>query len=94
MSAVAKKAGGVMKRSVEEMRRGAKQIRSASVSKNAEGLKSTVASMKIVNVKRSVSLRRRRVSALLLRGSARMKNSEREIGGRIDLRWSLGPTPT
>jgi ATP/maltotriose-dependent transcriptional regulator MalT len=94
MSAAVKKIGVMMKKSVEEMMRGAWQIRSASVSKSAEEPRSVIALMKIASVKLSESQRRRRVSAPLVRGSARKKSCEIEIGGLIVLKWFLVPHPT
>jgi hypothetical protein len=85
-SAVVKKIGVVMKKFVVEMKRGAWHIRSASISKSAEELRSVVALMKIASVRPSESLRRRRENVPLLRGPARKMSCAPEIAGLIVLK--------
>jgi hypothetical protein len=86
MNAAVKKIDVVMKRLVAEMKRDVRQIRSASVSKSAEELRSVVALMKIVNMRPSESLRRRRGNAPLRRGPARKMSCALEIVGLTVLR--------
>jgi hypothetical protein len=93
-SAAVKKIGVVMKRLVVEMKRGDRQIRSASASKSVEDLRSVVALMKIASERPFESLRRRRGNAPLPRGFAKRRSCALEIAGLTVLKWFLVILPT
>jgi hypothetical protein len=93
-SATVKRNGGGTKTTVAEKKRDTRQIKSPSILKNVEEVTSADVLMKSGTERPPASWRKQHEIGPLPRGIAKKKNREREIGGLIDLIWSLVPHPT